>query len=553
MRKLKPPPPHANGGFDVKPSHLFYVSYSLRNSQIDFSEQANSVLEQLEGYEHAGGCGSGPEAFAAAYAKAAKRFFEVWDKAVAGVGGASVGLTATADLYAGAEYRAHPTPGPPNTKPLPDVLKGKGYRPVPELGWGNPPDELGWGHDFLNNMVGALGSVGEAILRPVFKYALRHGKVADITPGGNDIELPKIAAAWRQAKGSAKKAADDFDDAVSYITNPASGHSEWQDAMKQFCSSIWGTTAWGQDRVGRKWNHKDGQKPALDVLMDTAGELASACDGFGREVKKVRSVIEDVYIAAGKKTFEVKGLRDLIELAGGPYEYAVEFIANLDTGRLDAGVDEYNRAVQALADDLNRLMPALDEAHRSVPTYAAEEARAEAFGARSLNEFKQVHKYTTDPDENNHFYPIDLANQEGIHGSHVIDKHVGQSDEQLLNRLRDQPTITAASTFPDLTIAQKSTQDAMDEIGPDSREPANAGKPNTGVNNPEKIENWLARPRRDNSMLTLDPVEFDYATGRTVPAGSSSASDTHSVKVVLKYKNGIDPPYVVFTSMPAHP
>ncbi|NUK54482.1 hypothetical protein HRW14_30305 [Streptomyces lunaelactis] len=198
-------------------------------------------------------------------------------------------------------------------------------------------------------------------------------------------------------------------------------------------------------------------------------------------------------------------------------------------------------------------MPALDEAHRSVPTYAAEEARAEAFGARSLNEFKQVHKYTTDPDENNHFYPIDLANQEGIHGSHVIDKHVGQSDEQLLNRLRDQPTITAASTFPDLTIAQKSTQDAMDEIGPDSREPANAGKPNTGVNNPEKIENWLARPRRDNSMLTLDPVEFDYATGRTVPAGSSSASDTHSVKVVLKYKNGIDPPYVVFTSMPAHP
>lgn len=35
-----------------------------------------------------------------------------------------------------------------------------------------------------------------------------------------------------------------------------------------------------------------------------------------------------------------------------------------------------------------------------------------------------------------------------------------------------------------------------------------------------------------------------------MPAGSTTASDTHAVKVILKYKNGIHPPYVVLTSMP---
>ncbi|MEU0398738.1 RNase A-like domain-containing protein [Streptomyces sp. NPDC006197] len=549
VRLLKSAPPDSGGGFDVQPGHLHYVSYQLRNSQIDFRLRAGTLLAQMESYEHSGGCGTGPEVFAAAYAKVAKRFFEVWDRVGDGVGGAAVGLTMTANFYVGAEYRAHPTPGPPPTKPLPSVITGKGYNPVPELGWGNPPEELGFGHDIINNVIGALGAVGEATLRPVLKYALRHGKVADITPGGNDLELPKLAAVWREAKGEAKKAADEFDAVISYIT-PKSGHSEWQDAMKQFCSSIWGTTAWGQNRNGYKWGRGDLKKPAIEVLMDTAGELATATEGFGKEVEKVRSVIEQVYIDAAKKVFEVKDLWDLLSLGGGPFEYAVEFIANLDTARLDAGVDAYNTAVQSLGEGLNKLMPALDDAYDGVPTYEAEEARAEGFGGRALNEFKQQPHYTVPgEDKENHFYTVDLANQEGVHGSHVIDKHVGQSEAQLLSRLRDQPGITAASTFPDLAIAQKATQDAMDEIGPSNR-PENMGKKNLGVNNPEKIENWLSRPRTDNSMLQLDPVEFDYVTGRTIPAGSTAATDTYKVKVVLKYKNGIDPPYVVYTSMP---
>lgn len=154
--------------------------------------------------------------------------------------------------------------------------------------------------------------------------------------------------------------------------------------------------------------------------------------------------------------------------------------------------------------------------------------------------------------EANHAYPVDLANQEGVHGSHILDKHVGKTGEQLAQRLRDQPTIDAASSFTDLDSAQKYTQDALEYVGP----PASSGQQNAGVDNQENIKKWLSRPRSDSSILTLDPVEFNSVTGRTVEAGNpraSGAQDTHTVKVVLKYKNGLHPPYVVYTSMPTLP
>ncbi|WP_393080456.1 hypothetical protein [Streptomyces sp. LN704] len=137
-------------------------------------------------------------------------------------------------------------------------------------------------------------------------------------------------------------------------------------------------------------------------------------------------------------------------LAKGAVELGAEITLNIDTAALNAVVEKYNNRVDALTPQLRALKGDIDEAYRQAPTYAAEEARAEAFGARSLNEFKKEHKYTKD-DEKNHFYPLDLANDEGLYGGHSIDKHVGLSGDQLKGRLRDDSSASSASTFTVVT------------------------------------------------------------------------------------------------------
>ncbi|MBL3670395.1 hypothetical protein JL475_31350 [Streptomyces sp. M2CJ-2] len=141
-----------------------------------------------------------------------------------------------------------------------------------------------------------------------------------------------------------------------------------------------------------------------------------------------------------------------------------------------------------------------------------------------------------------------------MHGSHGVDKHIGLTDDQLKQRLRDQGNAPSASTYKDLTSAQRLTQAALDDI-----------------DNAQRVEDWIKRVERrmannpnwnpDNSKL--DPalkLTVSEVTGRTVERGdytshgmNASASEVHSVQVALKYKRGIDPPFVVVTSYPVSP
>ncbi|GAA1433402.1 hypothetical protein GCM10009601_55890 [Streptomyces thermospinosisporus] len=348
-------------------------------------------------------------------------------------------------------------------------------------------------------------------------------------------------------------------------------NSEWYGAMRQFCSTIWGTSAWGLELAGYDWSNDSASKrgtshPVFAVLFDTCETMADAIMHFAKAAEDVRSDLRRIYrkavtdtlpqidLSDGADLKDVKNLgKGLLKMGKGLVtDLSAGIVLNMDEVAMNNAVLEYNNRVERQTNRVRDLLDALDEAYDSAPTFDAEAARSEAFGARSLTEFKGSPLYTVPGDsESNHKYPIDLANQEGVHGSHVIDKHVGKTDVQLAQRLRDQPGIAAASSFENLTIAQKSTQEAMEFVGP-----ASGGGPNVGVDNPKKIERWLSRPRSDGSVLSLDPVEFNYVTGRTVEASHPSAGaakDTHSVKVVLKYKNGLVPPYVVYTSMPSLP
>ncbi|MFG2718124.1 hypothetical protein ACGFW5_07455 [Streptomyces sp. NPDC048416] len=57
----------------------------------------------------------------------------------------------------------------------------------------------------------------------------------------------------------------------------------------------------------------------------------------------------------------------------------------------------------------SKLADPLDEAYLSVPTFTAEEGRAEAVGARSLNEFKKEHSWQLGDIRFPYKYSIDLG------------------------------------------------------------------------------------------------------------------------------------------------
>ncbi|MET9422031.1 RNase A-like domain-containing protein [Streptomyces sp. NPDC006540] len=123
-------------------------------------------------------------------------------------------------------------------------------------------------------------------------------------------------------------------------------------------------------------------------------------------------------------------------------------------------------------------------------------------------------------------------------GSHVVDKHVGKTDEQLEQRLRDQRIVRpsgirpeAVSSFGSLADAQRYTQAALDE-------PSN-----------QRIDNWLAGNPGPNSSRSLLLTTND-TVGRSWNRGDTAARDVTNVWVVLRPNPGSNPSFIVLTSMP---
>ncbi|MFE3496412.1 RNase A-like domain-containing protein [Streptomyces sp. NPDC059175] len=566
-----PPPPSQGGGtIDVKPSTLHQVAGGFAGQQTPYDKAAKTLLTKLKEYPDAGGYGTASQAFAASYLKVGNRFLEVWARSVASIGGAAVGFAVTANNYSRAEA-ANDASGKTKaqTQPPPVVIdKVPDYGSVPDLKWG---DDDG-GDDFIRSLLEWVPDLLWDVIRPLLEHAFRWGKVAEVYPFPQQHYLNSLSQAWADTTISLSMTESGLTGLVSSITQQS--NSEWYDAMRAFCSSLWGTTAWGGSTANYEWKHdssanRTASHPVMTVLFDTAKKVSDLLRDFAEAAVDLNGKVWDIYMKAVRQAVgnvdlsDGVDLKDLKEgakgvgrflkgLAKGGAELSAEITLSIDTAALNAVVEEYNRRVNALVPQLDRLSSALEEAHRSAPTYAAEEARAEAFGARALNDFKNEHRYTTDDDEKNHFYAVDLANAEGLYGGHSVDKHVGKTDEQLAQRLRDQQVVRpdgsvrpeAASSFKDLASAQRLTQSTLDDIG-----------------NAEKIERWLDRLERqpvanERSTLTLDKTYADV-TGRTVTRDSydrdglrASGSDTHGVNVALRYKRGLVPPFIVLTSMP---
>ncbi|MER5226748.1 RNase A-like domain-containing protein [Streptomyces flaveus] len=558
-------PRTSGGGFDVQPQHVHYTALVVRDGQFDYDKAARALVDVLNEYSQSAGTGWGADAFAAAYKSVSEKFLELWAKSVVSVGGVAVGLTDTANKYTQADWHARRMYGPPPVeKPPPAVIENPPrYGPVNDIKWsGTGEDADSWA------ISGALGEIPDFladVIRPAIEHGLRLGKMHEITPGARDEELKAMATAWRAVEKDAKAASDNFNSAIKFITNNR-GNDEWQGAMKAFCQTIWGTTEWGRtydpqmNRVsmGRSWKTNRNvvpakQRPIIEILRQTATTVQETLDQLAEVRIKTAETTTRLATEATKATVRdlTTGL-DLFELtrlaatmAFG--EIVLTFRSHMDQAAADAAVEKYHQAFSDAATKLKTLEKELDEALLSVPTFRAEAARAEAYGARSLNDFKKEHSWQRTESQIPYKYSIDLATEEELYGGHSIDKHVGLTDDQLTQRLRDEstgsgvPTIPAASSFTDLESAQKYTQH------------------NIRVNSPE-IDKWLQGPPPvgDRKEFTVPSVTggtlgAPVVTGRTaqvVNDHSTPPQDAHGVSTVLKYEPNLDPPFVVLTSMP---
>ncbi len=99
-------------------------------------------------------------------------------------------------------------------------------------------------------------------------------------------------------------------------------------------------------------------------------------------------------------------------------------------------------------------------------------------------------------------------------GGHTLARHVGKSDEELRQRLRAEPDISAASTYSDVETAERVVAEVL-------------SKKNL------EVQKWEDREgSRANLALRLD---FGEPIGRSMKQGQSNAKDVDSAVVVLRW------------------
>ncbi|MCY8938850.1 ribonuclease YeeF family protein [Peribacillus frigoritolerans] len=100
-------------------------------------------------------------------------------------------------------------------------------------------------------------------------------------------------------------------------------------------------------------------------------------------------------------------------------------------------------------------------------------------------------------------------------GGHLLERHVGKTDEELVKRLEEQSYITGASTFYDRATAERLVNLAL-----------------TDSNNIEKIEKWLNDPDSDNKLALK--FRGNKNIGKGIKRNNGDLEDYKNARIVLK-------------------
>lgn len=122
----------------------------------------------------------------------------------------------------------------------------------------------------------------------------------------------------------------------------------------------------------------------------------------------------------------------------------------------------------------------------------------------------------------------DLSQDESA-GGHTLQKHVGQTDEQLSERLRREHHISAASTWTDRPTAEHAIAAALEQ-------------------NRDQINRWLNRSGGHPNLVLDYDSDRGQPIGRSLRRGASRAEPCAHATIVLKWAGPTD--YYVLTSYP---
>ncbi|MGS2588938.1 RNase A-like domain-containing protein [Streptomyces hebeiensis] len=579
--------PGGAGTIDVKPSNLWSVSGQVAAQQDFLVRGANTLLEELGTYPDAGGAGTDAQRFAQAYKKTGNRWLEVWGRSVLSVGGVAVGFTETANAYTRADAAAHPKPGrTAEQRPLPSVIdRAPKFDSVPDIKWG---DDDG-GDDLLRGLMEGIPEIVRDVIHPLCKHVFRVGRVADVHPFPQQHYLNSLCHSWMNVSVVATTGADRLTQAVGTITNHQ--QADWEAAMRTFCSALWGATAWGQQRHGYQWGQTvpagqgqprvpSGSEPVMAVLKDTADKIATilreyaeAAVDLNRDVADelhramwaaAKEIIEDLAKPKDPKSVLSAVTSVIGKGAGLVLSFDVKTVLNIDTAKLNRIVDTYTGTLGGLTTRMEALKGPLDEAYLSAPKFEAGVARAHGFGARALEEFKDSQVWLKV--DSNGMYELNLAANEYLENGHTLDKHVGKTDEQLAQRLRDQqsggptqawpygkPMPNSSSAFPNYRRAEELTQYNLNK----NKAAIDAwikGPPPPEEGKVEKFQSTAPNGETSGRSVSKQPVNpNDPMSGYKQGGSDAKAYDVNGIETRLKYDSSRNPPFTVMTSMPYRP
>ena len=115
-------------------------------------------------------------------------------------------------------------------------------------------------------------------------------------------------------------------------------------------------------------------------------------------------------------------------------------------------------------------------------------------------------------------------------GGHTLARHVGRTDEQLRQRLRAQPNISAASTYPDRETAELVVGAILQAES-------------------SRIRSWTRRSGSRPNLALRTKTPRGPPIGRVLERGGRTPLDAHHAVVVLRWDTAANS-YYVLTSYP---